>query len=56
MTESEVRLILLLKVFQSVAERAPVVVVEASARASPVPETERPLAVEMNPILFEKRL
>ena len=56
MTERLVRLILFEKVFQSVAERAPVVVVEASASESPVPETERPLAVEMNPILLLKRL
>jgi hypothetical protein len=43
--ESEVRLILLLKVFQSVNERAPVVDVLASARESSCPERERPLAL-----------
>lgn len=44
---------LLLKVFQSVDESAPVIVVEASARESPVPLIERPFVVpEMNPILL----
>lgn len=43
--ESEVRLILLLKVTQSVAERAPVVVLLARRRESCCPERERPLAV-----------
>jgi len=40
-----VRLILLLKVFQSIAERAPVVVVLASARESCCPMRESPLVV-----------
>jgi hypothetical protein len=40
----DVRLSLLLKVFQSPAESAPVVVALASARESSCPERERPLA------------
>jgi hypothetical protein len=48
--ESEVKLILLLNVFQSVAERAPVVVEFARARERDVPERESPFAGE--PILM----
>ena len=44
MPESEVRSILLLKVFQSDAERAPVVVALVRARESPVPTRESPFA------------
>ena len=39
------RLILLLNVFQSTAERAPVVVEDARARESCCPTRERPLVV-----------
>ena len=46
---------LLLNVFQSVAERAPVEDVPASPREIPVPEMERPFGVpEMNPSLVLK--
>lgn len=45
--------ILLLNIFQSVDDNAPVIVVEASSRESPVPLIERPfVAPEMNPILL----
>ncbi len=45
--------ILLLNTFQSVDESAPVVVVEARVRESPVPVIESPFAIpEMNPILL----
>ena len=57
MTEREVRLILLLKIFQSILERAPVVEVEASPMESPVPTRESPLAGkrrERAPCLLEK--
>ena len=37
--------ILLLKIFQSIAESAPVIVVDARARDMPEPAIERPLAV-----------
>ncbi len=46
--------ILLLKIFQSSAERAPVVVVLASARESPVPDIDNPLAVAIYPTLLLK--
>ena len=45
MTEREVKLILLLKIFQSILERAPVVEVEARTRESICHERESPLAV-----------
>lgn len=46
---------LLLKVFQSVDESAPVVEAEASPREIPVPEIESPFGVpEMNPSLLLK--
>ena len=57
MTEREVRLILLLKVFQSVDERAPVVVLLARERERPVPTRERPLLgerIERAPCLLLK--
>jgi hypothetical protein len=41
--ESEVRLILLLNIFQSVAERAPVEAGQAMLSESTCPERERPL-------------
>ena len=56
-TEREVRLILLLKIFQSMLEREPVVEVEASPMESPVPTRESPLAGERResaPCLLEK--
>ena len=57
LAESEVRLILPLKVLKSVEERAPETVVEARARARPVPEIERPLeGVVMKPTLLLKVL
>ena len=45
-TEREVRFILLLKVFQSATERAPVVVIDARARESCCPERDSPFAVQ----------
>jgi hypothetical protein len=45
---------LVLNVFQSVAERAPVVDVPARAREIPVPAIERPLAVPIVPTLLLK--
>lgn len=55
--ESEVRLILLLNVFQSPIERAPVVEVEASPMESPAPTRDRPLdgeRIERVPCLLLK--
>ena len=44
-TESEVRLILELNIFQSDTERAPVVLADARVRESCCPERESPFAV-----------